>query len=243
MDQAPQATQAHGRGVLRACVIIAVVAGAAALCYFTIDVPAAVWSKVHDHDIPNLAKSILDGARSFGQVFTIALAVCLVLALDRKQRRNLILFVLTMVAVAIVVNTLKAAGGRIRPYAYIKALDLAAPTLAFPHEEMWHFLKGFAKARYSSFPSAHAAAAFAMAAVMTRMYPRATWVFLTTAALCAISRVTDLQHYPSDIIVGGAIGLWLGFGMWRWRWSTRIADEFEDILARCFRARSQDADL
>jgi membrane-associated phospholipid phosphatase len=59
----------------------------------------------------------------------------------------------------------------------------------------------------SSFPSSHAANAFALAAVFAFRRPRVQpWVWLI-AAVIAFSRVYLNRHFMSDVVVGAAIGI------------------------------------
>jgi membrane-associated phospholipid phosphatase len=69
----------------------------------------------------------------------------------------------------------------------------------------------------SSFPSDHAAAAWAMAAVIGDEYPG--WVTRTAvyglAAGVSVSRVLAGQHFPSDVLVGSATGWLIGHYVYR----------------------------
>lgn len=62
----------------------------------------------------------------------------------------------------------------------------------------------------SSFPSMHAAAAWSMASVLARRYPG--WLtqvgLYSLATAVSLSRVTAREHFPSDVVVGSALG-WL----------------------------------
>ena len=57
-----------------------------------------------------------------------------------------------------------------------------------------------------SFPSGHAAGAFALAIVLGCVYPRLAWMFWTLAVGCTLSRYVDAMHWPSDCWVGAVIG-------------------------------------
>ncbi|MGE5584697.1 MAG: phosphatase PAP2 family protein [Bacillota bacterium] len=61
---------------------------------------------------------------------------------------------------------------------------------------------------YNSMPSGHSAAAFALATVLARQYPRYRVFFYAGATLVAISRVYERAHWPSDTLIGAAIGVW-----------------------------------
>jgi YegS/Rv2252/BmrU family lipid kinase len=64
--------------------------------------------------------------------------------------------------------------------------------------------------RTSSFPSGHAASAFAFAVAATREVPEAGPVLLPLAAGVAYSRVYLGAHYPSDVLAGAAFGTAVG---------------------------------
>jgi len=57
-----------------------------------------------------------------------------------------------------------------------------------------------------SFPSDHAAAAFAIAVAVLAFSRRLGVAFLAVAALVAASRVVEGLHYPSDVLAGAAVG-------------------------------------
>ncbi|HEY2930945.1 MAG TPA: phosphatase PAP2 family protein [Acidobacteriota bacterium] len=66
--------------------------------------------------------------------------------------------------------------------------------------------------RGESFPSGHAGMSWALAAVLAEQYP-SPWVRVGVygwASAVALSRFTDQKHYPSDIVVGSAIGYLVG---------------------------------
>jgi membrane-associated phospholipid phosphatase len=59
----------------------------------------------------------------------------------------------------------------------------------------------------SSFPSGHAAGAFALAAVSSHYYGKSAGIPLyTLAAIVAASRVEYGKHFPADVIVGAMVG-------------------------------------
>ncbi len=69
----------------------------------------------------------------------------------------------------------------------------------------------------TSFPSDHSTAAWAVASVMTHEYP-GTWsklFFYGLASAISLSRVTGKDHFPTDVLVGGAIGWFTGQHVFR----------------------------
>jgi undecaprenyl-diphosphatase len=57
-----------------------------------------------------------------------------------------------------------------------------------------------------SFPSDHAAAAFAIAVAVLAFSRRAGGALLAVAVLIAVSRVALGVHYPADVLAGAAVG-------------------------------------
>jgi undecaprenyl-diphosphatase len=62
----------------------------------------------------------------------------------------------------------------------------------------------------SSFPAGHAATAFAGATLLSYVVPRAIPLFAALAFAVGFSRVYVGVHYPSDVLVGAAIGVLVG---------------------------------
>jgi undecaprenyl-diphosphatase len=83
--------------------------------------------------------------------------------------------------------------------------DRARPPLADPSV---HALIGVPDS--SSFPSGHAATAFAAATAVGVLHPRLRAPLLALAAIVALSRVYLGVHYWSDIVVGGLLGAAIG---------------------------------
>ncbi len=64
--------------------------------------------------------------------------------------------------------------------------------------------------RYS-FPSGHATMAFLMAILLSKYYPRYTYVFYSIAVLVGLSRIYLGVHYLSDVVGGAVLGLAIGW--------------------------------
>ncbi|WP_051619925.1 bifunctional phosphatase PAP2/diacylglycerol kinase family protein [Haematomicrobium sanguinis] len=72
----------------------------------------------------------------------------------------------------------------------------------------------------SSLPSGHSASAFAFATAVTINSPRLGLVFVPLAAAVAYSRVHTGAHWPSDVLIGSALGVGCGFLTRHW-WTLR----------------------
>ncbi|MCX8003284.1 MAG: phosphatase PAP2 family protein [Anoxybacillus mongoliensis] len=59
----------------------------------------------------------------------------------------------------------------------------------------------------NSFPSDHAAAAFAIATMIYFFSKRTGWFFLVCAGLVSFSRIWVGKHYPFDVVCGTALGI------------------------------------
>ncbi len=60
---------------------------------------------------------------------------------------------------------------------------------------------------WQSMPSAHTATAMGLAIGLSRLYPQARNWFFFLVVLAGMQRVLVAAHYPSDVIVGAAVGL------------------------------------
>ncbi len=62
-----------------------------------------------------------------------------------------------------------------------------------------------------SFPSGHATIAFAAAFILGREDKRLKRFYYLLAFLIAFSRIYLGKHYPSDVLAGGTLGLFIGY--------------------------------
>jgi undecaprenyl-diphosphatase len=103
-------------------------------------------------------------------------------------RRSPLPFALVLLAVAAadgIANLVKVAVGEDRP-------SEPQPLVTIPHSQ--------------SFPSGHAATAFAAATVLAALVPRAAVAFFLLAAAIGYSRLYAGVHWPLDVLGGAVIG-------------------------------------
>lgn len=121
----------------------------------------------------------------------IWILITLIMLIIKKTRKVGIMSALSLIIIFIVGNViLKNAVGRIRPYEVVDGLVLLIE-----------------KQKDLSFPSGHAASAFAVAAVMFKALPKKIGVpALVFAIIISLSRLYVGVHYPTDVIGGVLLG-------------------------------------
>jgi len=179
----------------------------AALSIVFVDVPLTHRLAEGGLNLPAVVGSILGGAKYYGQGFSALMVLAFMLSVAPERIEDAAFMVVALLATFVLVHFLKSATSRARPAVFLET------------GRMWWFFEGFFHSRYCSLPSAHTASAFAMSAALARPFRKAGWVLFLAAGLCGVSRIWDLQHYVSDVIVGAAVGAWIGYGVYRWRWS------------------------
>jgi membrane-associated phospholipid phosphatase len=184
----------------------------AALLTVALHYDGPVATAVHDRGIASAVRSSrwstlwkLPG--TFG--FTIAVVV-VGMAARRLDGRNAI-FVSVSGALAGINIVPKWMVGRIRPY------KLAPYTMAKPFtlQPFCDGIHGFFYQVDLSFPSGHECSAWALAAAIAVLYPRASIIFFAFAVVVGVERVIENAHYCSDVVAAVPVAT---FGCWlAWR--------------------------
>jgi membrane-associated phospholipid phosphatase len=139
-------------------------------------------------------EGVMRQATSFGRPAVVAGGLAIVLAVDLASGGGWSTVRLAVVALAgtnLLVETLKRVVGRQRP-------------------------DGEQKRSNSSFPSSHAANAFALAWVLGARWRRGIPLFFALALLVAFSRLYLNRHFLSDVVVGALIGVTCAWAAARW---------------------------
>lgn len=151
--------------------------------------------------------------------------------LDDERAVPLVMYAETLLLAEGATQLLKGACTRTRPYAYND--DPAIPPASRLDRDARR-----------SFPSSHAASAFAAAVFLGRMHDAyhpgsgaRTWVWtgaLAAATATAVLRCTAGRHFPTDALAGAAIGAaagWVVPALHRARGSGRVTWAFERGVA------------
>lgn len=65
-------------------------------------------------------------------------------------------------------------------------------------------------------PSGHTVVAFAGAAMLAKLFPRAAPVWYLFAVACAVTRMLTQAHFLSDVVLAAFVGLAVSGVLWRW---------------------------
>jgi len=135
-----------------------------------------------------------DFFEQFGLFYGGVLIALFLWEYDPAKRKYLIVLLLSIILTGIIVWFFKHTTGKIRP-------GLTGGELTF-----LEFLEGWGRSSNICFPSGHTTGAFVLGAFLACMYPRISWLFYTAAALCGISRMVTLAHWPADVYAGALLG-------------------------------------
>lgn len=119
---------------------------------------------------------------------------------DEHLRETGALAMTAMADTQLLTSFLKFASNRVRPQA------------SGPNAEGGEFWPGGQHFSADSFPSGHTANAFAVAHVIADEYPgwKVKLAVYGLAAATGFERIQGREHFPSDVLVGGAIGYFVG---------------------------------
>lgn len=138
------------------------------------------------------------------------------LAADNRRAQDLGLHAVESIMIGYAITgTIKAVGGRARPYA------------SGDNARNFKLFRGVRNDDYRSFPSGHATAAFALASLVSSetsdWWPDTRWVIgpviYGAATLTGVSRIYNNQHWASDVIAGAAVGTLTGIKVFRYQHS------------------------
>ena len=85
-----------------------------------------------------------------------------------------------------------------------------------PDANSQSWLGPFATFESTSFVSGHATRAFALATTVAGFYPEKKWIGIVSyslATMTSVGRVISKEHWTSDVIVGAALGYFIGRGV------------------------------
>jgi membrane-associated phospholipid phosphatase len=171
--------------------------------------------------------------QQYGQGVSMAFAAIVIALLDPRRRRRLLDLAAAAVCSIVVVNLMKLFIGRPRPkfddpgfflwptsvyplpradgtFFLAHAYDLGKPISS----DLW------------SMPSSHTAYAVVLSMFLAALYPRLRWLVWGLAVFVGVARVVTGGHWPTDVIVGAAVGYVIARPAVYHLWGVRFIDWF-----------------
>jgi membrane-associated phospholipid phosphatase len=188
------------------------------------DVSLSRW--VHEHPPEANLRSVFDRAETFGHGTGVVMILITIALLARPSRRQITWLAAAAFGAGQAANLLKCFVIRPRP----SALPAEEAFASFSMVD-WSgnpgivFLSHVRNSSLHSFPSAHSATAFGLAIALGHSFPRGRWWFLGLAGLVGCHRVCAEAHYPSDVLMGAALGISIG------AWAMRRLERSEAVRA------------
>lgn len=87
---------------------------------------------------------------------------------------------------------------------------IGRPRPRFTHQHAFDYGPSW-QTGLDAFPSGHAAASLAVAAVLARYFPKGAWVWYGAAFFVGVSRVVRGSHFPTDVLGGALLGFLIGY--------------------------------
>lgn len=176
--------------------LVLAVAGMAAL---GVDVPVGDFFHRMRHDaITRGYPAFLDMFELFGHGLGVLLILLVLHQLDRGRRWAIPRVLCCAFASGGAADLLKLLVIRFRPH------NFPMPNSVWDTFQHWFPL--FGESGQQSFPSAHTATAVGLAAGLIWLYPQGRYLFITLAVLVGCQRIACGAHYPSDVLIGAAVG-------------------------------------
>jgi len=87
---------------------------------------------------------------------------------------------------------------------------IGRPRPRFTHQDAFEYGPSI-QGGLDAFPSGHATASFAVAAVFARYVPRMAWLWYGAASYVGLCRFLRGSHFPTDVIAGAVLGFLVGY--------------------------------
>lgn len=143
----------------------------------------------------NLFDFLMPIISQLGSVYFIAAVGLSLLLFKKRGIKEAGLLTLTGLAVSETISTiLKEIISRPRPVTIIENIHLLC------HKSYTH-----------SFPSGHTTLAFTIAAIIASLYPKLRFILFALAISIGFSRIYIGAHFPTDVIAGAILGIFIGF--------------------------------
>ena len=176
----------------------------------------------------------VESLQQYGQTLSSIVVAVAIWLQDPGHRRRLADWAAAWAVTAVFVAAGKGLIGRPRPR-FDDPLYFLGPFGQYPISERmvaghpvgvrhaWEFWTGISSDLWSM-PSSHTAYAACMGVVVSALYPRLRPLMIALVLFVGFARVLTGGHYPTDVLVGGAIGLLATRAALDRRWGQRLLE-------------------
>ncbi|MFN7020184.1 MAG: phosphatase PAP2 family protein [Phycisphaerales bacterium] len=170
--------------------------------------------------------------QQYGQGVAIGFTALLLWTLAPRLRRRLLDLGLAVAAAQAVSTIGKMLVGRPRPRPdFMDPGTFLGPFGVYPIRvaDQWRLVHAWETSRGAgadlwSMPSSHALFAAMFSAFLASILPAAGWLFVLAAIVVGLARVVFGAHWPSDVVVGWAVGYAIGSTITRNGLGVRLLD-------------------
>lgn len=170
-----------------------------------VDMPLTRFAK--DHDTAGDVGHVVRLSEVFAHGSGVILILLAAAALDHRSWRVLPRLAIGAYGAGWLADLLKLVLVRRRPATVDVNSDVRETFIglfAWRHLETW---QEALSRDIQSFPSGHAATAAGLACALSRLYPRASWLFVLLTVLACLQRIMARAHFLSDVLAGAAVGV------------------------------------
>lgn len=148
---------------------------------------------IQEHIVNNILNNVMVFVTTLGNYGAIWIAIAILLLISKEYRKYGWLLIISLLLCGLIGNIiLKPTIARVRPFDFNNIFEILIQ-----------------KPRDYSFPSGHTMSAFAAASILFYMNKNIGRCAYLLAALIAFSRLYLYVHYPSDVLVGLILGVFL----------------------------------
>lgn len=195
----------------RPVAIVSIYLALSILLMWGADRSLGLWMKDFPAELRPFAKWITDLGEGVEILVTTGVLLILSVFVPSSRLRRRVVVGANSIAAAAAFIFLSVAGGGLTASLVKNMIGRARPSLQDTHGYL-SFQPFTFDADFAAFPSGHSATAGAMAMSLALVFPRLRSLFIPVGVLICVSRQLVGAHWPSDTLMGWAVGI--AFTLW-----------------------------